>query len=141
MPEGWGAYVHIDAKSSIETKDIHPRAIAFKKYKIYWGAIEHLQAFLFLMNAAVDSGKDYDYYHLISGEDYWAMNPYDFDKQLQEGHSYIEVHPMPRSGWHHGGYDIIRYRTLASQGDIRKGLLSIKNKFYKLNIVKTAWQF
>ena len=132
MPEGWGAYVHIDAKSSIEIKDIHPRAIAFKKHKIYWGAIEHLQAFLFLMDAAAESGENYDYYHLISGEDYWAMSPYNFDRRLQEGYSYIEVNPLPRPGWHHGGYDIVQYRTFASRGDIRKGVLSVGNKLYKL---------
>lgn len=132
MPEGWGAFVHIDAKCSINPEDINPRAVAFKRYRVYWGAVEHLKAFLLLMKAACQSAADYDYYHLISGEDYWAMNPSRFDDCLKEGLSYMEVHPLPRPGWHNGGYDILKYRTLSSKGDIRKGVLSLKNKGLKL---------
>ena len=132
MPEDWGAYVHIDSKSSIEPCDIYPKAVVLNEYRIYWGAVEHLKAILLMMETAWKSGIDFDYYHIISGEDYWGRHPSEFDSALHEGYSYVEVHPLPRQDWHNGGYDIIKYKTLASRGDIRKGLLSFENKVLKL---------
>lgn len=56
-PVSWGVYIHIDAKSSLLSSMINNRAIVIKKYRIYWGGIEHLYAFIELMSMALNSGK------------------------------------------------------------------------------------
>lgn len=77
-PVSWGVYIHIDAKSSLLSSMINNRAIVIKKYRIYWGGIEHLYAFIELMSMALNSGENYDYYHLITGQDYYAIPPLQF---------------------------------------------------------------
>lgn len=56
-PENFDFYVHIDKKSKLTRSDISKRANVFSEYRIYWGAVEHLKAFLFLMNKAFHSGN------------------------------------------------------------------------------------
>lgn len=137
IPVEWGIYVHIDKKSSIPTEEINSRAIVIKRFKIYWGAWEHLYAFWTLLEMAHQSNNNYDYYHLVSGQDYLAVNPQYFDELLgPEGTNYVEVFSIPRAGWWEGGEPIFQYRTLASLCDIRCGigrLLNIKSvQFQKL---------
>lgn len=122
-PMNWGIYIHIDAKSSLIPSMISNRAAVIKKYRIYWGGIEHLYAFIKLMNMALKSEENYDYYHLITGQDYYAVLPSQFDTILgSDGMNYLDIFPLPKQGWWGNGVDILKYRTLASRVDIRKGL-------------------
>lgn len=122
-PVSWGVYIHIDAKSSLLSSMINNRAIVIKKYRIYWGGIEHLYAFIELMSMALNSGENYDYYHLITGQDYYAIPPLQFDTILGgDGMNYLDIFPLPRQGWWGDGLDILRYRTFSSRTDIRKGI-------------------
>lgn len=64
-------YVHIDKKSLYmfenvmhEFKNVH----FFSNYDVKWGGIEHLNAILDLLKASVT--EDWEYVHIISGEDY-----------------------------------------------------------------------
>ena len=122
-PVSWGVYIHIDAKSSLLSSMINNRAIVIKKYRIYWGGIEHLYAFIELMSMALNSGENYDYYHLITGQDYYAIPPLQFDTILGgDGMNYLDIFPLPRQGWWGDDLDILRYRTFSSRTDIRKGI-------------------
>ena len=131
-PENFDFFVHIDKKSCVNTTDISHRAHVFKEFQIYWGAVEHLKAFLFLMEKAFETHVEYDFYHLITGQDFYACSFKSFDGLLESGKNYVEFHLLPRKGWWHGGFKIIKYKTLASKGDIRKGLTKFKNILYFL---------
>ena len=135
IPDDWGCYVHIDKKSSIKEEDIDKKAFVEKQFKIYWGGVEHLKAFLLLMNMAYKSGKDYDYYHLITGQDFFATKPSDFDNILgKEQYSYIQYFKCPKQSWKAwgGGYYILKYRTFASYADIRLKPWNYLNKLFFL---------
>lgn len=123
IPKEWGCYVHLDKKCAIERNSINSKAKTFKQYKIYWGGVEHLKAFLFLLEKAYTDGNNYDYYHLVTGQDFFASSPSDFDTILGEGKTnYIEIHKCPFAAWDNcwgGGFDILRYYTLASCCDVR----------------------
>lgn len=132
IPEEWGCYVHLDKKCAIELNSINPKARTFKQYKIYWGGIEHLKAFLFLLEKAYTDGNNYDYYHLVTGQDFFASRPTDFDTIVSEKRkNFIEIHKCPFSAWDKcwgGGFDILKYYTLASYCDVRFGYGQILNK-------------
>lgn len=120
-PVNWGIYIHIDKKSSISDKDITPRANVYKVKSIYWGGKEHLEAILLLLNKALQHNQNYDYYHIITGQDFYSTPIEEFDHILGNEQSiYIEHFTLPRKNWWNGGYDILKYRTLASICDIRR---------------------
>ena len=132
MPENWDVYIHVDRKSDIKADSIHPRAKVFSEFKVFWGGREHLDAFLFLMETArANPSGDYDYYHLATGEDYWAYPPECIDGLLSPPHSYISIHKLPQKNWYHGGYELIQYKQLTSFFDIRKPVFSTLNRFVK----------
>ena len=118
-PENFDFYIHIDKKSAIDKAQISKRAKVFCEYKIYWGAVEHLKAFLFLLKQAYESGVKYDFFHLCTGQDFFACRFTEFDSLLKPDTCYIELIRLPRKGWWHGGYFILKYRTLASLFDVR----------------------
>lgn len=129
VPRDWGVYIHIDRKSKLQPSDIrHANAFIEKKYKIYWGGQEHLLAFLDLLANA--HKKHFDYYHLVTGQDYFASSPENFDDVVGDiGNNYIEIHPLPRPGWWNGGYEILQYKTFTSYFNIKKG---VKHKIHQL---------
>jgi len=99
-----------------------------KNTKSTGGGQEHLLAFLDLLDKA--HSKHFDYYHLVTGQDYFASSPNDFDRILgQDGKNFIEVHPLPRKGWWNGGYEILQYKTFTSYFNIKKG---VKHKIHQL---------
>lgn len=104
-------YIHIDLKSSVKPNDIHVKDNVYilKKYKVNWGGVNHLKAFIELMQLADLEG--YDYYHTISAQDW--MLPFRLDT-LEKGKSYMEWGKLPRPEWkkEHGGFDRIRYYCL-----------------------------
>lgn len=140
IPQNWGCFIHIDKKSSISKDDlenIDSRIVVLKRYNIFWGSVNHLLAFLDLLNMAITSETEYDYFHLITGQDYFAMNPAEFDKLIEMGKSYIEVHSCPRPGWWGGGYDILKYRSLATDHEVqrRKTWKLVEIMYYNLQKV------
>lgn len=134
VPEEWGIYIHIDKKSSIKCSDINQRANVCKWYRIYWGASEHLFAIWRLIQTAAKEGN-WDYYHIVSGSDYFASRPNDFDDILgDEGNNYIQCNSVPYPGWPWSeGYDIFRLKFLCSYGDVRTPIFKrINNAFISL---------
>lgn len=129
IPSDWGVYVHLDAKSDINESDIDTKAKVYKIKKIYWGAWEHLWAFMHLLNEASKENQ-YDYYHLVTGQDYFASPPTQFDEILgNDKNSYIGVFSIPNKHWGwEGGEKIFKYRTISSFTDIRKPFPKALNK-------------
>lgn len=129
MPDNFDLYIHVDAKSDIDITEINPRAKIIKKYNIYWGSSKHLLAVLDLLQMAFESNK-YDYYHIITGQDFWASNPSQFDKILSHRNIYMDVFELSRENWWHGGLDILRYKTLSNICDVRHVFPKVINKLY-----------
>ncbi len=133
-PDNFDFYVHIDKKSPLRVGDISKRAKVFSEFKINWGAVEHLKAFLLLIEKAYASGDKYDFYHLITGQDFYACNFDKFEELLQKEKIYVSYFSLPRKGWWHGGLDIVKYKSLASKYDLRQ------RKFKLLDILYYWWQ-
>lgn len=128
IPYSWDIYIHLDKKSGISINEIHKRAYAFKKFNIFWGGVEHLDAILFLMRTAYNNAG-YDYYHVVTGQDYFASSPQKFDSILGNNQRiYMGYFPLPRKNWWKGGYYILQYKTLSSYVDTRKFIYRIPNK-------------
>lgn len=129
IPSEWGVYVHLDAKSVINESEIDAKAKVYKIKKIYWGAWEHLWVFMYLLNEASKENK-YDYYHLVTGQDYFASSPAQFDEILgNDKNSYIGVFSIPNKHWGwEGGEKIFKYRTISSFADIRTPFPKAINK-------------
>lgn len=131
LPDNWGFYIHYDKKSKVSPERIDPRAHFLSKYKVYWGAKEHMDAILDMLREAYDSDASYDYFHMITGEDYWTCPPMMFDSVVNPPYSYIRYYALPREGWFNGGYELLQYKQLSSYGDIRKGLFRFLNRVVK----------
>lgn len=131
-PENFDFYIHLDKKSSIDKGKISSRAKIFSKYNIFWGGVEHLQAFLYLLKEAYQGGIKYDFYHLCTGQDYFACPITTFEQRLEEGMCYLDFYMLPKKNWWHGGFYILRYRTLASRCDVRKPFFKVANYIYFL---------
>ena len=121
IPDEWGIFIHLDKRSSISKEDIDRRARVFQWYSIYWGASEHLFAIYRLIKEAYNVRK-WDYYHIVTGSDYFATAPSAFDERLgRDGLNYISCTKIPHYGWAWGcGEDIFRYKALNSWVDTRK---------------------
>lgn len=64
------------------------------------GGVNHCLAMLFLLNQALK--EEADYYHFVTGQDL-PLNPYQFDKKIAKGYSYLEYFKIPRPGWDSDG--------------------------------------
>lgn len=132
IPRCWGIYIHLDKKSNIEASEIDSRAKVYKVNNINWGGVEHLDSILMLMDIA-HKDTTYDYYHIVTGQDFLASHPKDFDKILGNNKmNYMGYFSLPRKDWWKGGYYILQYKTLASRMDVRKLSGRILNKSYYL---------
>lgn len=63
--------VHIDKKNQAKFQGIdlmYPKVIFLSKYVVQWGSINHLLAILYMLDEI--SSFDYEYVHILSGEDY-----------------------------------------------------------------------
>lgn len=120
-PADWGVFVHLDRKSPLRAGDVDSRAHVFRWRKIHWGAPAHLQVIIRLMRTAFEAG-DWDYFHIVSGQDFYAVPPARFDEVLgTEGKNYIKCRPLPIKGLPWGeGLDIFRCRSLCSWVDVRR---------------------
>lgn len=128
MPENWDVYVHVDNKSNINVNDIDSRAHVLKIYDVYWGSFNHLLAFWKMIEIAYYK-KDYDYFHLVSGQDFWSKSLVEVKQIIEEGKIYLDVVFDPM--WYDGGYEIYAYATLAPLCDIRKPFWGIVNRLLR----------
>ena len=89
-------YFHLDAKMKVNKLDLESHALKSKIYyikpkKIRWGHYSQIECELRLLEAAVNSGKGYDYYHLLSGVDMPLKSYQDIDAFFKKnsGKEYI----------------------------------------------------
>ncbi len=128
IPKEWGLYIHIDRKSPIKETDII-RGNIYKKFKIFWGAREHLDSMLFLLNETEKDNIGYDYYHLVTGQDFFATNPQQFDEIIgPNGNIYMHTFSLPVPNW--WNYKILHYATLASYCNVQRGVMRYVNMLY-----------
>jgi len=100
-------YIHIDKKSSLskamklELLSIENVKYLGQDYKVNWGGINHLLAYLKLSTIAL-SNKENHYFHLITGQDF-PVKPKVVFKSLDK--DYITYCKMPAPFWKDGGFD------------------------------------
>ena len=128
MPQGWDIYVHVDKKSDIDVEYINSRAYVLKCFDVYWGSFNHISAFMRMLEIAYGRGN-YDYFHLVSGQDFLCKSSNEIDKRFDNGKIYLDIVSDP--GWYNGGYDIFSYRTLSRFCDIRKPFNRKLNNLFK----------
>lgn len=89
-------FVHVDAKS----RDYHAFEEAVSgignvhlirpRIKVYHASISQINAILALLKAALDDDADFDFYHLISGQDYPLRSNEQFDRFFEQTtHSFM----------------------------------------------------
>ncbi len=76
-------FVHVDRKTK-KYQDFlklasHHVFFTDKRYNVRWGSVDQIYATLELINKARSIGIEFDYYHLISGQDYPVHSPQYFD--------------------------------------------------------------
>jgi len=98
-----GVFVHIDKKCNISDfrGEIDRGNIIFitKRIPVYWGSFSQVEAIINLLKEALLSKCEYEYFCLISGNDYPLKSPIaitDFFKKNQ-GKEYIELVSLPNS--------------------------------------------
>ena len=130
-PADWGVFVHLDRKSEIRPEAVAPRARVFSWERIQWGSARHLRCIVRLLDEASRAGE-WDYYHIVSGADYFAVAPSRFDDLLgTSGKNYISCTHLPCKVWAWGeGLDIFRYAELSEYVDIRKRFWKNLNRLF-----------
>ena len=121
IPQDWGIFIHIDKKSAICDGEIDSRAIKINRRNIYWGSFAHVEAFLDMMRIALTDERQFDYFHLITAQDYPAIDLRKVDDLITPGKIYMRHEPIPRSCWPSwdGGFQFYRYNTFARWTDVR----------------------
>ena len=91
-------YIHIDAKAKGFDKEkiiaaAHQSAITFtNRIHISWGGFDMVRCEYILLEAAFESGKHYDYIHLISGVDLPLVSQDEMHKFFDEHNGCEFVH-------------------------------------------------
>lgn len=130
MPKDWGIYIHIDKKSDLLPSDIQRKCnVISKQFKIYWGSINHLNSILYLLKQAYTDL--YDYYHIITGQDFPISKKGDLTINL-DNKIYIQHFKLPVKNWWGDGLDILRYTTCSKYFDVRKFPGNVVNKLLQL---------
>lgn len=111
-PEEFMIYIHIDKKTALEETDICSRknVKVFKEYRVNWGGLNHVRAYIFLLKKAIKD--DCDYYHWVTGQDA-PVSTSTFDDRIKEGYSYLEYFKIPNKEWCKGAFyegGLLRYQ-------------------------------
>ena len=122
IPQEWGVFIHIDKRSKIRNEDINPRAICAARRNVQWGSFAHVEAFLDMMRLAINDNRQFDFFHLITGQDYPVIDLRKADELVSAGKVYMRHEPIPRSCWNswNGGFHFYKYKTFARWTDVRK---------------------
>ena len=105
-------YIHIDKKSKLNKENLvvlqecpYVRYVGCF-YKINWGGVNHLKAYLELCKLAFQD-KDNQYFHLITGQDYPIKSIKNFNEFFKAQNNirkdYLEYHKLPFDGVSGGG--------------------------------------
>lgn len=122
-------YIHIDKKSKEDYGYLknQPNVFVYKKYPIYWGSDNHLFAIIYLIRRVLESNRNYDYCHLISGSDFPIKSAKQFKQFFSSANknNYIEYFTLPHSNWGTtGGLERLQYYWLGHRHmDVRTSWL------------------
>lgn len=90
-------FVHVDSKykdyykfQKLQSDHVF---LTDRRYNVHWGAEEQIYLTLELINKANSLNLQYDYYHLISGQDYPTCTNTDFDRFFEDKppYSFMEL--------------------------------------------------
>lgn len=103
-------YIHIDKKSSIQKEQlarlqqIENVQYISQDFKINWGGLNHLKAYLHLSEIALKEVEN-EVFHLITGQDYPLKSKVEFKKFFHDNKhlNFMEFDKMPTSNWKDGG--------------------------------------
>lgn len=123
-------YIHLDKKGTYDLdvcqrlKEKPQVRLIAQKYKVNWGGVNHLKAYLFLAIEALKEASS-SYFHLITGQDLPVVSKETFlrfFKEQPEGidRDYIRFKPLPNLDWHYGGMDRLKYFHLYDVLDAKK---------------------
>lgn len=136
-------FIHIDSKDNIspyiykKLSSIPWVQLISKRFDIHWGGFSMLEAELYLLRFAYENGR-YDFYHLISGQDYpiKPLSTFLHFFEQKKGYSFIEHkhysienerNPIYSRGKYFLPYDRTNGRSIAGANKIRKWVLQQKS--------------
>jgi len=108
--------VHVDKKTSDDEYGRIRRPLSelpnvrfLERHDCYWGGFGHVRATLKGIEGALDSGSDFDYAVLLTGQDYPLATSARIGKFLQSsgGRSFMAYFALPTDEWEGGGRDRI----------------------------------
>ncbi|WP_242155161.1 beta-1,6-N-acetylglucosaminyltransferase [Aestuariivivens sediminis] len=113
-------YIHLDKKGRYDEtvleriKNKAQVQMLVQKYRVNWGGVNHLKAYLLLAQEALLTESS-SYFHLITGQDFPIVSKtkfLSFFSNQPEGKKkdYIKYVPLPNPNWHYGGgVDRLKY--------------------------------
>lgn len=115
--DDFDCFIHIDRKSRMTQSEREALEKAkgglhlFCKYNIRWGGISIVKAELFLLGKIIASGKEYDYIHFMSGQDYPIKKLCHIKNYFEEhnGYEFVEYMQLPSGKWEQGTLRRFRY--------------------------------
>lgn len=118
-------YIHIDKKKDIYEFDVVKNKNVFfieNRVAINWGGYTMMEATFNLLNVAIK--KEYDYYILVSGDDYFIKSEDDFIKFLYEnkGKSFIEYNKF-ETDWKNLKYRYNNYNLFENKNSLLKKII------------------
>lgn len=121
-------YIHIDKKSEVslknykKLKNINNVKYLGNDFKVNWGGVNHLKAYLRLSEIAL-SDKENSFFHLITGQDYPIKNS-DYFKSITKKTkcNYLEHFKIPSERWSGGGIDRLENFNLYDTFNAKKSL-------------------
>lgn len=124
-------YIHIDSKCDIEKFYMSNEKIKYlnDRISVNWGGFTMVQATLKLINTA-RKNRNYDYYVLLSGDDYPISNLNEFELFLDKHkeYSFMEYDKFEEK-WRHLKVRYEKYRISESTNMLTKVLQKILNIF------------
>lgn len=120
--------IHVDKRSKFSLGDWerlknHPRCrFVGAEYKVFWCGIGHIRSIFYLARKAIGLGC-YDYFHVISGQDYPVVTSSKFDEFYAQnpGANFVDHNPLASAGWSkHMGQDRTDVYNFVSLLDAKK---------------------
>lgn len=147
--QGHDVFIHVDASSPekaafTEGQGIH---LIEPSVKVEWADWSIAQATLRLMQAAVNTGREYRYLHLISGQCMPAMGPGQMEAFLDEAYArnlqIIESTPIPTPGkyekWQHRVQVWYPRFMVSKYSPWHKWFWWYTNKWRRLRVKRPGW--
>lgn len=135
----FNVYIHLDRKSNFKPNELQflkePQVkLISNNYKVNWGGINHLKAYLFLCKEALKDEENFCF-HLITGQDF-PVKPLSYFQnfgieQLKEPLDYLAHHEVPFKKWSGGGLNRLTYYHLYDFFNAKKYKAQIR-KFVRL---------